>query len=429
VLVQDDVTAGPLAGAVVIGGGAASPPAGPDGVCEALVDGGEEQLWVAARGYVPKPVLSPVATAAPIRISLARSTQLDVSISRAAGAPAGQVRLLLAATEGPAWDDRESAVIRAARFVTSAPSDRRRAIELEPDARDRFVIPALRAGVDYRVEAIGLLGETLAACEVRLAAGEWRAVRLAVDRAPATLHAVVPDEDGRPIQGALFALLGPTGSRLVLETRAGGRVHVDGLWTASVPVVVTKDGLAAVHEPALALGTEDVPTPVRLRPGRPVEVDVRHDDGTPAAIRAIHATIAGHPIAEAVRAGSSRFRFERLPSGPVVVRAGITGATAETTAAPGAAHVTLTVPRTGAIRVKTANHGAGLLRLRMRASKGGPDLLLDAPRESEVAIDDVAAGDYFLVLDRKASWAAPWAETGPPVAVRVDPGRTVDLRL
>jgi hypothetical protein len=438
--VHDDATGGPIAGAVAISGEVASVPSRDTGIGEVLVVGPDDELWFTAPGYAPRSVVASVGRAGPVRVGLLRGVRLDVTIDAERGGAAAEVGLRISTAEGPIWDQASTPPTRrAGRPVAcrDVSSEGRKAIEIAPNAGGKFVIPGLRPAVLYRVDAIDLLGEAIASADVVLAAQEWRDLRLRTERPSRVWHALVQSEDGRPLQGAWMALLGRDGPRLLLETRTGGRLQVGGIWSAQVPALVTKEGFAATFEPELAAGAPERPTVVRLLRGRTVDLDVEHEDGTPAEVGAVQAMLAGCPIMEGLRTGPSSFRFDHLPDGPVLLRARILGAAPEVAARPGATRVALVVPRTGSVRVHVTGSDLRDGRLRVRLTSWGgarADVLVGASRTSPgapptIALDDVPCGDYRIVLEKEAATDGGWSEVGAPLVLRIQDDQTINLRL
>ena len=451
-----DADAVPIARGAAVAAGVRSEPTGEDGrgvlrwVAQAT-----RELVAEAPGFVPTAHGIPSVVADSLVVTLERANQLDVKLILPEGSKPEQFRVVLRGegtiTAGPVRDIRDQlrhvALGRWAVPIgefSSAPPDT--FLFGQPDPRtNAATFYALQPGVGIQLEVRGIAGDEVYHSELLapLAPAEHRALEVTLRSGMLTFRGHVRDEEGRPLQLAFLHL----GYEIL------GTTDVEGAFEFSLAGPKT-DTLLVQHETCTSLQLDDyvVPTdgrPVefRLKPARPLTIEVVDENGAPVPEAEVH-TQYGKYSTSTGRIGGSRHRVSAMPDGPFVIRVDLAGRHYNQDHDPSVSEARVVVPvhgsvvgivdsasttdRRGRFQFTLYPQGVEGARWVAESRDSGPDLRLEVPAvhpgtyravlSYTPSADEKAAGRERQSLEHGTVVVEPGEETEVRLALSIDDG-------
>lgn len=335
----------PITGAVVAsgpGGEHIEGETGADGVLEFAAVGGRADVCVAARGFVctraawdvegeraPHAVMLVPAPLLTVRLDVGQARGPRVAAKLRIDAPAG----FFPAPSGPSGPALIAAGASPIDALSHAPEGETQWYAASATAPEWTVLD-LAPDVPCRYAVIDGYGTRIADGELRLAAGERRALSIAPSGGARTVTIAVTDEHGRPIHGAAVRVSDAApgddaGPQLCyLPTDGDGRAVFGAFRADRAAIRVEHPGRAARVEPSVVVGADGLVLTVRLVPERRLVVRVVDEAGEPVADASVEASIPGAPESGAAFCGWTGVetvpgvcRLAGAPEGALVVTA------------------------------------------------------------------------------------------------------------
>jgi hypothetical protein len=285
-----------------------------------LKGSGSTDVTVAAGGYSTVQAQLPTSGQAdlgPVRVTLERTSELDVSVSDPAGGPAARIDVSLA------FPPRVLASDGSTPSSTELPARRS-----ATDSSGHCSITELLPEVPFELAIHDRYGmQLLPSLPLSLQRGEARELHLVLPSHPISLQVHVRDHLGLPIAGALVSL----STRLPAESMeqrwdfaddAGedGVVVFDAISASSVAVQATKSCYATAWLSNVSLTNDPTVVTLTLDPERTIDVAIVDDAGN--SLNADRVVVAvGLLVLPGNHIGPGRYRFNGLPAGKVRITA------------------------------------------------------------------------------------------------------------
>ncbi len=443
---MQDAEEEPIPGGVAVAAGVQSEPTGEDGRGELRwIARAADRLVAEARGFVPTEARIPSVVVEPLVVTMGRANELVVKLHLPEGAKPSQFKVVLHGEEqitaGPAGGlpDRRRHVSEAWYPPDIFGWDLAAHLCARPDAQTGTVaFYALRPGIELTLEVHGMSGIVVYHSErvPPLAPAEHREIEVQLETGLITFRGHVLDMDGNPLERASLNL----GFEELGYTNAEGAFECFLAESRPGILLVSHVRYTTLYLADYAVPTDGQPVEFRLKPARPLTIEVVDENGTPlpgAELSLLYGEVAFF-VGEIE---GNRRVVPAMPDGPFEIRAILAGRGFEQPHDPAISEATVVLPVPGS--AFTVLDGAitagrtGRFGLVLRAPGLEPfhplvEILPAAPG-LRLEIPIVFPGTYQAELNyipsNEEKAAGQERVRSEPVTIEVESGRETEVRL